>query len=125
MHYIKEHFDLTGERIRLEDVPETMYGGALPVTKGRKSKRKAITKDEYLEADQPAKKAKKSKKEKVPVNVGGSCLPTIEEEVQDLDTSTVLNKRTRSGKVAASSQTTPDLPPIQKKKRNTDVRKIK
>jgi hypothetical protein len=79
MNYIKDHFATTGKVIRLEDVPENMYGGALQVAKGRKSKRKAITKDEYLEAEQPAKKAKKEKKEKAPgkVNVGGSGLPTI------------------------------------------------
>jgi hypothetical protein len=45
MYYIQERFALTGKKIRLEDVPETMYGGALPVAKGRKSKRKAITKE--------------------------------------------------------------------------------
>jgi hypothetical protein len=35
MYYIQEHFALTGKKIRLEDVPETMYGGALLVAKGR------------------------------------------------------------------------------------------
>jgi hypothetical protein len=46
MYYIQKHFALTGKKIRLEDVPETMYGGALLVANGRKSKRKAITKEE-------------------------------------------------------------------------------
>jgi hypothetical protein len=36
MYYIKEHFEATNERIRLEDVPEEMYGGVLPKSKGRK-----------------------------------------------------------------------------------------
>jgi hypothetical protein len=45
MYYIQEHFALTSKKIRLEEVPETMYGGALPVAKGRKSKRKAIVKE--------------------------------------------------------------------------------
>jgi hypothetical protein len=130
MHYIKEHFALTGKKIRLEDVPKTMYGGALPVEKGRKSKRKALTKEEYLEdeSEEPKqKKAKKDKKEKTSskLKVGSSGLPTIQEEVQDLDTNTVLNRRTRSGKAATSTQTAPEQPPVPKKKRKTVVRKLK
>jgi hypothetical protein len=86
MNYIKDHFATTSKRIRLEDVPENMYGGALPVAKSRKSKRKAITKEEYLEdtSEEPKqKKAKKAEKEKASdkVNVGGSGVPTIQEEV--------------------------------------------
>jgi len=63
MNYTKDHFVTTGKRIGLEDVPKIMYGGALHVAKSRKTKRKALTKDEYLvEAPEPApKKAKKSK----------------------------------------------------------------
>jgi hypothetical protein len=130
MYYIKEHFALTGKKIRLKDVPETMYGGALLVAKGRKSKRKAITKDEYLEEapEQPKqKKAKKGKKENTSgnLNFGGSGLPTIQEKVQDLDTDTVLNRRTRSGKAAASTQTASHQPQISKKKRKNAVRKMK
>jgi len=61
MNYIKDHFATTGKVIRLEDVPKTMYGGALRVAKGRKTKRKALIKDEYLvEAPEP-KRAKKAK----------------------------------------------------------------
>jgi hypothetical protein len=130
MNYIKDRFATTGKVIRLEDVPENMYGGALPVAKSMKSKRKAITKDEYLDdaSEQPTKKAKKAKKEKVPakVNVVGSGVPTtIQEEVQDLDTDTVLNKRTKSIKVVVTSQTAPDQPSIPKKKRNETIRKMK
>jgi hypothetical protein len=129
MHFITYHFETYGKVIRLEDVPEEMYGGALPVARSRKSKRKTITKDEYLEEapEQPAKKAKKAKKEKAAgkMNVGGFGLPTIQEEVQDLNTNAVLNKRTRSGKVAASSQTAPEQPSIPKKKRKTAIRKLK
>jgi hypothetical protein len=29
INYIKDHFATTGKRIRLQDVPENMYGGAL------------------------------------------------------------------------------------------------
>jgi len=40
-----------------------MYGGALPLAKSRKTKRKALTKDEYLDeaSEQPAKRVKKLK----------------------------------------------------------------
>jgi hypothetical protein len=121
MNYIKDHFATTRNRIRLEDFPKTMYGSAFPVARSRKTKRKALTKDEYLEdaPEQTAKKAKKAKKEKAhsKVNVVGLAVPTIQEEVQDLDADTVLNKRTRSGKAVATSQTTPDQPSIPKKKR--------
>jgi hypothetical protein len=56
-----------------------MYGGALPVAKGRKSKRKAITKEEYLGDEEPKqKKAKGNKKEK---SIGGSGMLSIQEEV--------------------------------------------
>jgi len=66
MNFIKDHFATTSKKIRLEDVFETMYGGALPVAKSRKTKRKALTKDEYLgdAPKQPAMKAKRAKKDK-------------------------------------------------------------
>jgi len=37
MNFIKDHYATTGKKIRLEDVPETMYGGALPIAKSRKT----------------------------------------------------------------------------------------
>ena len=37
MNFIKDHYATTGKMIRLEDVPETMYGGALPIAKRRKT----------------------------------------------------------------------------------------
>jgi hypothetical protein len=52
-------------------------------------------------------------------------LPSIEEEVQDLSTDVVLDKKTRSGKTAVSTQVAPEQPPVAKKKRKTMVRKIK
>jgi hypothetical protein len=129
MNYIKDHFATTGKRIRLEDVPKTMYGGALPVAKSRKTKRKALTKDEYLEyaSEQPSKKAKKAKKEKAAVqeNIVGPAIPTIQEEVEDLEADKILTKRTRSGKTTESSQLLPNQPSIPKKKRKTAVRKMK
>ena len=66
VNFILKHFETTGETIRMEDVPETMYGSALPVVSKKKRK---LTKEEYLsevdddeEASEPQmKKAKKAK----------------------------------------------------------------
>jgi hypothetical protein len=46
MNYIMDHFERTCEPIRLSDISDTMYGGALPVAKRRKTKRKSLTKAE-------------------------------------------------------------------------------
>jgi len=63
--YIMKHYEETWKTIRMKDVPETMFGGALPVAS---KKRRKLTKEEYLseateEASEPQKK--KSKKAKV------------------------------------------------------------
>jgi hypothetical protein len=129
MNYIMDHFESTGETIRLCDIPDTIYGGALPVAKSKSTKRKALTQAEYLDdaTEQPAKKAKKAKKEKAAVqeNIVGPAIPTIQEEVEDLEADKILTKRTRNGKTAESSQPLPNQPSIPKKKRKTAVRKMK
>jgi len=100
LFYIYDHLQSTGENIQLEDIPDQMYGGALPVANSRKKKRKALTKDEYLDeaSEQLAKKAKKAKTDKASKATGFGS--TIQEEFQDLEPIKVLNKRTRSGKEA-------------------------
>jgi len=82
LYYIHDHLQSTRKNIQLEDIPDQMYGGALPIAKSRKTKRKALTKDEYLDdaSEQPTKKAKKAKIDKV-VEATGSGLSTIQEEV--------------------------------------------
>ena len=40
LFYIHDHLQSTGENIQLEDIPDQMYGGALPVAKSRKTNRK-------------------------------------------------------------------------------------
>jgi len=42
-YYIHEHLKTTGESIRLEDIPEEMYGGTLLVARKRKLKKKATS----------------------------------------------------------------------------------
>jgi len=102
MNYIKDHFATMGKVIKLEDVPKTMYCGALPVAKGRNTKRKAVTKDEYLvEAPEP-KKAKKAKAASQEQLTTPEVL-SIQQEAQELNASEVLDKRTRSKKLADAS----------------------
>jgi len=78
LYFIHDHLQSTRENIQLEDIPDQMYGGALPIAKSRKSKRKPISEAEYLKeaSEQPAKKAKKAKKDKA-VEATGSALSTI------------------------------------------------
>ncbi|KEH26193.1 hypothetical protein MTR_6g047410 [Medicago truncatula] len=61
MHYIREHFEKTKVKISLKEVPEQMYGGALPVAKSRKTKSKPLTNEEYLVEEVPSKAYKRSK----------------------------------------------------------------
>jgi hypothetical protein len=101
MYFIKDHFEATNKVIRLEDVPEEMYVGALPLAKGRKSKRK-LTAEEYLEAEKPAKKAKAASDK---LKIGDSAMPSIEK--------------------VATFLVVPDQPTIPKKKRKPAIRRIK
>jgi len=47
LFYIVDHLQSTGEEIRLEDIPKTMYGGNVKVAKSRKTKRKLVSEAEY------------------------------------------------------------------------------
>ncbi|RHN60232.1 hypothetical protein MtrunA17_Chr4g0023391 [Medicago truncatula] len=127
MHFIKEYFETTGTKISMRDVLEEMYGGALPVAKSRKTKRKAISKEAYLEegSEQASKKAKKDKKNKSSSEqLDDSELPTIQEEAQNLNVEEVLENRIRSSKDAATSQAASEQPVIPKKKRKHAIRKL-
>lgn len=55
--YIMDHYKTYNQKISLKDVPDQMYGGELPVAKSRKSKKKQITKEEYLADDATEKGA--------------------------------------------------------------------
>jgi len=127
LYFIHDHLEKTGETIHLEDIPEQMYGGTLPVAKSRKSKKRGLTEAEYLDDDaseQPSQKAKKAKKEKVSTQAD-HAIPTIQEEVKDLAHAEVLSKRIRSGKQAKPSPPQPAQPSIPTKKRKHVVRKLK
>jgi len=103
-----------------------MYGGALPVIKSRKTKRKALSEAEYFKeaSEQPAIKAKKAKIVKA-IEATGSEVATFQEEVEDLEADKILPERTRSGKAATTSQSAPEQPSIPKRKRKHIVRKLK
>ena len=126
VNFVYEHWQRTGETIKFDDIPKTMYGSALPVAIKRKSKKKATS-----EADDD-EEASEAKKKKVTKEKGASSVqrvrsdkPTLQDEVQDLKPTKILNKRTRSGKSAGSSQSPPRQPSISKKNRKPSVRKMK
>jgi len=54
---------MTGQTIKISDIPDEMYGGALPIAKSRRSKKRAMTEVEYIE-DAPEQDVEKSKKSK-------------------------------------------------------------
>ena len=119
--FILKHYETTGETIRMEDEPKTMYGGVLLVASKKKRK---LTKEEYLsevEDDEEASEPQKKKAKVAPqVEATGSDRLSIQEEVQDLDPVKVLNKRTRSGKSAETSQPQSAQLTIPKKKRKIE-----
>ena len=117
-----KHRKATGETIKYDDIPDTMYSGSLPIaSKKRMSKKKATSKPtEDKEASEL--KPEKAKKEKDSQGVGTS-MPTIQEEAQELEPSKILNRRTRGGNSTGSSQSLPPQPSIPKKKRK-QIRKI-
>jgi len=127
VNYIMKPYETTAKTMRMEDVPKTMFGGALPIASKKKRK---LTKEEYLseaaeEAFEPHKK--KAKKFKVATQAAetGCGMPTIQEEVQYLEPGKVLNKRIRSGKKVEPSPPQPAQPSIPKRKRKHVVRKLK
>ena len=103
-----------------------MYGGNVKVAKSRKTKRKLVSEAEYLEgaSEQPAKKAKKARKNKAP-EATGSGVASIQEEVEDLEADKILPKRTRSGEATTTSMTAHEQPAIPKKKRKHVIKKLK
>jgi len=104
--YMADHFEMTGQTIKISDIPEEIYGGALPIAKSRKSKKRAMTEAEYIEDDseQAAKKPKKSKATASQENPTACDVLYIQQEVQELDASEVLDKRTRSKKQVDTAQ---------------------
>jgi len=93
------------------------------VDKGRKSKRKEMTEEEYLEAEQPFKKAKKDKASDK-LKIGGSGVPSVQEEAQELDPEAIIGKKTRVAKLLLLQHYLLPLPSKEKEK-NTSSKKAK
>lgn len=110
MYYIKDHYEATNQVIRLDEVPEEMYGGTVPLAKGRRSKRK-MTAEEYMEVEKSAKKAKPVYDK---LKIGGSAMPSIEEIAEDINSNVVL-----------SIGIAPEQPAIPKRKRKPALRRTK
>jgi len=117
--YMVDHFERTGQTIKISDIPETMYGGALPIAKSRKSKKRAMTEAEYVEdaSEKASKKAKKSKADASPANTSDTEVLTIQQEAEELDAFEVLDKRTRSKKPTDNAQSS--------KKRKMAIKKLR
>jgi len=125
VNYILDHYKKTGQTIKLSDIPDTMYGRALPIVRNRKSNKRATSEAKYVdEAPEPLPKKAKREKALVQVNVVGPTVPSIQVEVQDLEPAKILNKRIRSGKSDSSSQPPPAQPSVPKKKRKHSIRKM-
>ena len=77
------------------------------------------------EASEPKKKKARKVKDASKEQAVGSGVPTIQDEVQDLEPAKILDKRTKSGKTVGSSQSLPPQPSIAKKKRKQPVKKMK
>jgi len=98
--YMKEYFEMTGQTIKISDIPDEMYGGALPIAKSRKSHKRKMTEEEYLDdtLEQVAKIAKMSKDTASQPNPTESDVLSFQQEAQELDASEVLKKEKRSKK---------------------------
>jgi len=48
--FIKDYYEMTGQIIKISDIPDEMYGGALPISRNRKTLKRKMTEAEYLDA---------------------------------------------------------------------------
>jgi len=84
--FIKEYYELTSQVIKISDIPDEMYGGALPIARNRKSLKRKLTEAEYLDAtpEFAAKVAKTSAPESHPP---ASDIIIPQQEAQEADDS--------------------------------------
>ena len=88
--FMKEYFETTGKVIKISDIPDEMYGGALPVIKNKKSLKRKMTEAEYLE-DTPEPVAKVAKTS-APTT---SDVPPQQDASEDEDSEALIRKRRR------------------------------
>jgi len=84
--FIKEYFELTGQVIKISDIPDEMYGGALPIAKNRKSLKRKMTEAEYLD-DTPETAAKVAKTSAPQTHSTASDMIIPQQEAQEADDS--------------------------------------
>jgi len=88
--FMKEYFETTGKVIKISDIPDEMYGGALPIAKNRKSLKRKMTEAEYLEdASEPVAKAAKTS-----VPISSDVFPQ-QEDSEEEDSVPLIRKRKR------------------------------
>ena len=95
--HMKEYFEMTGQTIKISDIPDEIYGGALPIAKSRKFQKRKMTEAEYLD-DTPEQVAKIAKTTAPQPNSKGSDVPSFQQEALEQDAFGVLNKKNRSKK---------------------------
>jgi len=117
--YMKEYFEMTGQTIKISDILDEMYGGALQI----RSKKREMSEAEYIEdaPEQVAKKAKVSKATASHPNPTASDVLSIQQEAQELDASEVLDKRTRSKKQVDTGQPSKKKKMVVKKLRQASL----
>ena len=119
--FVMSQYDKIGEIINYSSIPDTMAGTPMRIaTKKRKSK-KSTSEDGKEEASQPKPKRVKKEKATLQVSMVEPVLPTIQEEVEDLEPVKVLDKRTRGEKSVGSLEvvSVQQHSKIHKKKRST------
>ena len=79
-HYVYEHWKATGETIKCDDIPDTMYGGCLPIASKKKKSKTKVTSEAADEEEASEPKPKKVKKERGATQSQevGSAMPTIQ-----------------------------------------------
>jgi len=84
--FIKEYFETTGHIIKISDIPDEMYGGALPIAKNRKSLKRKMIEAEYLD-DTPEFTTKVAKTSAPPTKPTTSDTVILQQEAQEADDS--------------------------------------
>jgi len=84
--FIKEYYELTGQVIKISDIPDEMYGGSLPIARNRKSLKRKLNEAEYLDAT-PEFAAKVAKTSDPQTHSTTSDMIIPQQEAQEADDS--------------------------------------
>jgi len=92
--FIKEYFEMTGQIIKISDIPDEMYGGALPIAKNRKSLKRKMIEAEYFD-DTPEFAAKIAKSSAPQPNPSTSDMLLVQQEAPAANDYEVLTKKNK------------------------------